>query len=162
MNIAKCIATFGGCGLSPKAPGTVGSLAALVVALPLLKKPRILATSALVAGVVGLWASKKAGDGEDHNWIVIDEIAGMWISLLACAPLSTDARVGRWGKMKWPLLAFGLFRLFDIQKPGPVGVLDRRHDAIGIMGDDIVAGVMAAGCIHFLRTVGKTVKLHEG
>ncbi|WP_406238307.1 phosphatidylglycerophosphatase A [Acetobacter orientalis] len=147
MNLARFIATFGGAGLAPKAPGTVGSLAALVVGLPLVCRPKALAAAAGVATVAGLWAAHKAGDGEDHSWIVIDEVAGMWISLLACAPLESKPRVGFF----WPLIAFGLFRLFDITKPGPVGMLDRKHNAIGIMGDDIVAGFMAAGCIKLLR-----------
>lgn len=147
MNLARFVATFGGAGLAPKAPGTVGSLAALVVGLPLVRRPKALAAAAGVATLAGLWAAHKAGDGEDHSWIVIDEVAGMWISLLACAPLESKQRVGFF----WPLIAFGLFRLFDITKPGPVGMLDRKHNAIGIMGDDIVAGFMAAGCIKLLR-----------
>ncbi|MFT8474890.1 MAG: phosphatidylglycerophosphatase A [Acetobacter orientalis] len=147
MNLVRFVATFGGVGLAPKAPGTVGSLAALVVGLPLVRRPKALAAAAGVATVAGLWAAHKAGDGEDHSWIVIDEVAGMWISLLACAPLESKQRVGFF----WPLIAFGLFRLFDITKPGPVGMLDRKHNAIGIMGDDIVAGFMAAGCIKLLR-----------
>ncbi|MFT8443771.1 MAG: phosphatidylglycerophosphatase A [Acetobacter orientalis] len=147
MNLVRFVATFGGVGLAPKAPGTVGSLAALVVGLPLVRRPKALAAAAGVATVAGLWAAHKAGDGEDHSWIVIDEVAGMWISLLACAPLESKPRVGFF----WPLIAFGLFRLFDITKPGPVGMLDRKHNAIGIMGDDIVAGFMAAGCIKLLR-----------
>ncbi|MCP1222221.1 phosphatidylglycerophosphatase A [Acetobacter orientalis] len=147
MNLVRFVATFGGAGLVPKAPGTVGSLAALVVGLPLVRRPKALAAAAGVATVAGLWAAHKAGDGEDHSWIVIDEVAGMWISLLACAPLESKPRVGFF----WPLIAFGLFRLFDITKPGPVGMLDRKHNTIGIMGDDIVAGFMAAGCIKLLR-----------
>lgn len=147
MTLARFIATFGGCGLAPKAPGTVGSLAALVVGLPLLKRPKSLLVSAVAASVIGVWASKQAGDGEDHSWIVIDEVAGMWISLLACLPTQKDAKPS----FVWPLIAFGLFRLFDIKKPGPVGMLDRRHDAVGIMGDDVVAGLMAAGCVTLLR-----------
>lgn len=147
MNLARFVATFGGAGLAPKAPGTVGSLAALVVGLPLVRRPKALAAAASVATLAGLWAAHKAGDGEDHSWIVIDEVAGMWISLLACAPLESKQRAGFF----WPLIAFGLFRLFDITKPGPVGMLDRKHNAIGIMGDDIVAGFMAAGCIKLLR-----------
>jgi phosphatidylglycerophosphatase A len=50
-------------------------------------------------------------------------------------------------------VAFGLFRLFDITKPGPVGRLDKRHDAVGIMGDDIVAGLMAAACVKAIRAL---------
>lgn len=147
MNIARLIATFGGCGLAPKAPGTVGSLAALIVGIPLVRKPKNLLVATGLATMAGVWAAKKAGDGEDHSWIVIDEVAGMWISLLACVPSKPEKKV----EFFWPIAAFGLFRLFDITKPGPVGMLDRRHDAVGIMGDDIVAGFMAASCIRIMK-----------
>lgn len=169
MTPARFIATFGGCGLSPRAPGTVGSFAALVLGIPMLKRPRLLASSAVVASVVGWWAANRAGDGEDHGWIVIDEVAGMWLALLGCLPADDKEAAAQPAEASpasghaWflPLLAFGLFRLFDITKPGPVGTLDRRHDAVGIMGDDIVAGVMAAACVKafralpYLRTVRK-------
>ena len=155
MKISRFIATFAGCGLSPKAPGTVGSLAALVVALPFINRPRALATGAVVASVAGWWAADRAGEGEDHSWIVIDEVAGMWISLLACAASCPKDNARKDDTLIWSLVAFALFRLFDIKKPGPVGVLDRRHDALGIMGDDIVAGAMTAGCIKTLRRLGK-------
>lgn len=161
MTPARFIATFGGCGLSPRAPGTVGSFAALVLGIPMLKRPRLLASSAVVASVVGWWAANRAGDGEDHGWIVIDEVAGMWLALLGCLPADDKEAAAQPAEASpasghaWflPLLAFGLFRLFDITKPGPVGTLDRRHDAVGIMGDDIVAGVMAAACVKAFRTL---------
>ena len=70
MTLARFIATFGGCGLSPRAPGTVGSFAALVFGIPMLQRPRLLASSALVARLVGWWAASRAGDGEDPRWIV--------------------------------------------------------------------------------------------
>lgn len=161
MTPARFIATFGGCGLSPRAPGTVGSFAALVLGIPMLKRPRLLASSAVAASVVGWWAANRAGDGEDHGWIVIDEVAGMWLALLGCLPADDKKATAQPAEPSpasghaWflPLLAFGLFRLFDITKPGPVGTLDRRHDAVGIMGDDIVAGVMAAACVKAFRTL---------
>lgn len=163
MKISRVIATFGGCGLSPKAPGTVASLAALLVALPFMRRKRVLATGAVVASVAGWWAADQAGDGEDHGWIVIDEVAGMWISLLACtASKPTEDTSSQESPFIWSLVAFALFRLFDIRKPGPVGVLDRRHDALGIMGDDIVAGIMAAGCIKTFRWLGRALKPAKG
>lgn len=152
MDMARLIATFGGCGLSPRAPGTVGSLAALVVGLPLLKRPRLLVAGIAVVTVVGWWATKRSGKGEDHSWIVIDEVAGMWIALLACLPKTEEQAREKWFWM-YPLLSFAFFRLFDITKPGPVGALDKRHDATGVMGDDVVAGAMAALCVKGVRTV---------
>lgn len=167
MTLARFVATFGGCGLSPRAPGTVGSFAALVLGVPMLKRPRLLASSAIAASLVGWWAANRAGDGEDHGWIVIDEVAGMWLALLGCLPagennsspsseaLSDTKEALPVSRRSWllPLVAFGLFRLFDITKPGPVGRLDKRHDAVGIMGDDIVAGLMAAACVKAIRAL---------
>ncbi|MFT8781592.1 phosphatidylglycerophosphatase A [Acetobacter syzygii] len=155
MTPARLIATFGGCGLSPRAPGTVGSLAALLVGLPLLKRPRALLGAAITATCVGWWATTRAGDGEDHNWIVIDEVAGMWIALLACLPEQESGNMQPSGaaayRVLWPIVAFGLFRIFDIAKPGPIGTLDKRHDALGVMGDDVLAGAASAGCVLTLR-----------
>ncbi|MCE2564033.1 phosphatidylglycerophosphatase A [Komagataeibacter sp. FNDCF1] len=148
---ARLIATFGGCGLAPRAPGTVGSLAALVVGVPLLGHWIWMAVAILLCTGVGYQATAAASDGEDHSWIVIDEVAGMWLAMLPLAPLPLSGL--RWADGLWLLLAFVLFRLFDITKPGPVGWFDRRHDAIGIMGDDIVAGLLAAAIltgIHYL------------
>ncbi|MFT9417103.1 phosphatidylglycerophosphatase A [Acetobacter sp.] len=155
MTPARLIATFGGCGLSPRAPGTVGSFAALLVGLPLLKRPRTLACAAVAATVVGWWATARAGKGEDHSWIVIDEVAGMWIALLACLPDSDQSEEATRAthQLLWPIVAFGLFRVFDITKPGPIGTLDRRHDALGVMGDDVLAGFASAGCVRALRKV---------
>ena len=153
MTPARLIATFGGCGLSPRAPGTVGSLAALLLGLPMLKRPRMLLCAAAAATVVGWWATARAGEGEDHSWIVIDEVAGMWIALLACLPDGNESEVSAKAsyQLLWPIVAFGLFRVFDITKPGPIGTLDRRHDALGVMGDDVLAGIASAGCVQALR-----------
>lgn len=153
MTPARLIATFGGCGLAPRAPGTVGSFAALVVGVPLLRRPRALLCAAVAATVMGWWATTRAGDGEDHSWIVIDEVAGMWIALLACLPQSHKNAPCPQAthRLLWPIVAFGLFRLFDITKPGPIGTLDKRHDALGVMGDDVLAGVASAGCVLMLR-----------
>uniref|UniRef100_UPI0025D95FA8 phosphatidylglycerophosphatase A family protein n=1 Tax=Roseobacter sp. TaxID=1907202 RepID=UPI0025D95FA8 len=75
---------------------------------------------------------------------VIDELVGQWIALL---PLSYAAwSMGISMLVMWPgwIAAFALFRLFDIWKPGPVGWADRRGDALGVMLDDVIAGVFAA------------------
>jgi phosphatidylglycerophosphatase A len=153
MTPARLIASFGGCGFSPVAPGTVGSLAALVCGLGLLPHPQIMAGAIVLCGVIGYAATARVSGGEDYGWIVIDEVAGMWITMfpLSVGPLPVDPwtldRIG----VLWLLLAFALFRLFDITKPGPVGWFDRRHDALGIMGDDIVAGILAAAILTAAR-----------
>ena len=137
-----------GSGLSPIAPGTAGSVAALVPGILLLWA----GVPYLLAGIVfciaiGTWACEQAGKRlgvHDHGAIVIDEFAGMWIALLAASlsPLSLVA-------------AFALFRVFDILKPPPIGWLDRHiHGGAGVMVDDLVAGVFAAGCLWALRWAG--------
>ncbi|HET8898830.1 MAG TPA: phosphatidylglycerophosphatase A [Rhodanobacteraceae bacterium] len=129
-----------GAGLSPWAPGTVGSLAALLpwLALRQLPWPGYLAVLVL-AFVLGVWACGKAGKAigvADHGAYVWDEFVGQWLALLPCLWLP-----GWW----WVALSFGLFRLFDILKPGPVGWADRAcHGGFGVMLDDALAGLMAA------------------
>jgi phosphatidylglycerophosphatase A len=149
MTPARLIATFFGAGLMRPAPGTWGSLAALPVAwaVHVLGGPWALALGALLAFGIGWWATQveTAGrDDPDPSEIVIDEVAGMWIALL---PVSFGA-AGRGVDVLalWPgiVAAFVLFRLFDIWKPGPVGWADRRHDPLGVMLDDVIAGVFAA------------------
>lgn len=162
MTPARFLATFGGCGLAPRAPGTVGSLAALLLGLPLLKRPRMLVGAIGCATLAGWWAADRAGEGEDHSWIVIDEVAGMWVSLLACLPENAEDPASVKKSVGFSLLAFALFRLFDIRKPGPVGYLDRKHGATGIMGDDLVAGAMAAACIGAGRLVARHIRPSRG
>lgn len=142
------IATFFWVGYLKPAPGTWGSLAALpfVWILHVLGGPWLLAAATLATCIVGLWAIRGVlvdHESEDPSEIVIDEVVGMWIAML---PVS----VGAW----WagaPLLAlypgwiaaFLLFRLFDIWKPWLVGRADRRGDALGVMLDDVWAGIFA-------------------
>ncbi|GBQ31855.1 phosphatidylglycerophosphatase A [Gluconacetobacter sacchari] len=153
MTPARLVASFGGCGFSPVAPGTVGSLAALVCGLLFLPHPLVLGAAILLCCVAGYAATLKVSGGEDYQWIVIDEVAGMWIAMapLAFGPHPVDPSRPDRIDVLWLLLAFALFRLFDITKPGPVGWFDRRHDAAGIMGDDIVAGLIAAAIMTAAR-----------
>jgi phosphatidylglycerophosphatase A len=131
-----------GSGLSPRAPGTAGTLAALPLYLALAQLP-LWAYSAIVllAALAGIWLcerSSRALDVHDHPGIVWDEFVGLWIALWAVPvePL-------------WVVLGFLAFRFFDIAKPWPVGWLDKNtRGGFGIMIDDIVAGVMACICVH--------------
>ncbi len=138
MKFARLLASGFGSGFFPVAPGTAGSLVALgmgAAALALWPTGWLLAVLALVAALVGWWAIGASGEAaNDPGWVVIDEFAGQF---LAMAPLAAPSPAGL-------LLAFVLFRLFDIWKPGPIGWADRRKTAAGVMGDDVIAGAFAA------------------
>ena len=133
------IATWFGSGLMAGAPGTWGSLAALPFAALLVVHggPLALALATVVAFVLGIWASgryARASRESDPGNVVIDEVAGQWLALL---PAALDWRVY--------LIGFLAFRLFDIAKLWPANWLDRRvKGALGIMVDDIAAGLYAA------------------
>ncbi|WP_371153940.1 phosphatidylglycerophosphatase A [Jannaschia sp. 2305UL9-9] len=148
MKAARLIATVGGVGNLRPAPGTWGSLAALPLGWLVMQGGPILFTLATLAVLpLGLWATKgvTAGSGDhDPSEVVIDEVLGQWIALLPLAWGAANAGVPV--ERLWPgwIAAFVLFRLFDIWKPGPVGWMDRRSDALGVMLDDAVAGVLAA------------------
>lgn len=149
MSPAQIVGTVCGLGYMRPAPGTWGSLAALPLALVLHQAggfPLVAAaTVAIVAG--GLWATAvmTAGSGDhDPSEIVIDEVAGQMIALWAISgPAWAHGLVIT---QLWPgwIAAFVLFRLFDIAKPGPVGWADRRGDPLGVMLDDVIAGMLAA------------------
>lgn len=140
----RMIASFGGCGFAPSAPGTVGSLAAMPFGYALLQSPPLLVIGILAVSVVGWVATQRASGGADHGWIVIDEVAGIWITLLGLVALPGLRGPHGWAMVMFLLLAFGLFRLLDISKPGLIGRIDRRHDAFGVMGDDMLAGLVGA------------------
>jgi phosphatidylglycerophosphatase A len=140
-----------GSGFFPVAPGTAGSVVGVAIGVALLAwSPWLLAGGAAVAAVGGTaciraatgmgWLGSEKGDHDDPGWIVIDEIAGQMIALLALP------RPGWMGVA----LAFALFRLFDIWKPGPVGWADRRGGAVGVMADDVLAGLAAGAVVYVL------------
>lgn len=134
-----------GSGLSPVAPGTMGSLAALPLwffALRELPWPWYFC-AVLVAFVLGVWACAwvvRTLRIEDPGFVVWDEFVGQWIAL---APLLWIAHAG-W----WLLAGFVLFRFFDITKPWPVSWADRSVEGgFGVMLDDVVAGIYAAAVL---------------
>lgn len=146
-----------GSGLAPVAQGTFGSLAALLPWLLLRELSLPLYLAVLLLGfVVGVWACNVAGRAvgvDDHRSLVWDEFIGQWIALI---PLLIPALLPAGGASWWMLLAgFALFRLFDVWKPWPIRWLDRHlKGGMGVMVDDVVAGVFAAlvlGCL--LRVV---------
>jgi len=136
-----------GAGLSPVAPGTVGSLVGLGLALAI--RPlglAALAGAALLATVVGVricGESARRLGVHDHPAIVWDEIAGMLIAMLA-APAEW------WG----PPAAFALFRAFDIVKPWPIREIDHGlRGGAGIILDDVLAGILAALGLVIVRSI---------
>ncbi len=147
---AWAVATVGGVGLLKPGPGTWGSLAAVLwwLAAVVALHPSAAALGAgtllasLVAGAIGIPAGTivaRESGGTDPQQVVIDEVAGQWLAL--AAPAFT-------GRADWrhALLAFGLFRLFDITKPPPARHLEKLHGGLGILLDDIAAGVFACAC----------------
>ena len=131
-----------GSGLITPAPGTWGTLAGLIVFLPVLLLSEWAAWGLLLLGMLaGSWICQKSADAigvHDHGGIVWDEFIGIWIVLIML-PEQT------W---QWWLAAFVAFRFFDIVKPWPIKWIDAKVEGgFGIMMDDVVAAIMAAGVI---------------
>jgi phosphatidylglycerophosphatase A len=127
-----------GAGYSPLAPGTAGSVLGLLIGVVVWRVSLIALLGAVIAVAAGGYFAIRAVTGADEadadpGWIVIDEVAGQMLSLAALT------------RLDWRLvaLAFALFRLFDVAKPGPVGWADRKGGALGIMLDDLIAGLCA-------------------
>ena len=146
--MSKLIATFGLVGMIPFAPGTFGSLAALPFgwAFAVWTGPVGLLCAAIVVFFAGLWATgvETAGAANhDPSEIVIDEVAGQFLSLL---PMAFGAVLT--GSVGATMVAgFILFRLFDILKPFPVSWADNMNSPMGVMLDDVLAGLLAALCL---------------
>lgn len=146
LNLANpwhLLATGFGSGLSPVVPGTMGSLAAipfwyLLDLLPV----EIYSLLVLLAISIGVWLCHQTAKDmgvHDHGSIVWDEFIGMWITLIAVPDNS-------W---QWVLAGLVIFRIFDIWKPWPVRWFDRNvHGGMGIIVDDIVAGIISAMLIY--------------
>lgn len=126
-----------GTGLMPKAPGTWGTLpgVALFLLLAHLSVPVYITLTALLF-VLGIWVCGRVGKElgvHDHGSIVWDEVVGYLITMTAVP-----------ADWPWVIAGFALFRLFDILKPWPIGWVDRRvTGGLGVMLDDVLAGVMA-------------------
>lgn len=134
-----------GTGLAPRAPGTVGTLVAVPLYYCMVDFGLPLYSALVLAGALfGVWlcgaASRQLG-GHDHPGIVWDEFVGYWVTMWA---LPTEGA--------WVVAGFIVFRVFDIVKPWPVWLVDRRvGGGAGIMLDDIIAGVMACLTLHIAR-----------
>lgn len=165
--MSRAVASFFGVGLLRPAPGTWGSLAALILGFAVLEVAGpwglLAATAAAIAAafwsISALVRELGAPGHHDPSWVVIDEVAGQWIALLPVgfgAALSNAAPADLWPG--W-VAAFLLFRLFDVWKPGPVGWADRRPGAAGVVLDDLIAGLMAALGVMVLAAVAHGVPM---
>ncbi|WP_428267462.1 phosphatidylglycerophosphatase A family protein [Haliangium sp.] len=155
-SFAKFLATAGGAGYAPVAPGTFGT----AVAVPLVWLTggwswwAFLVLTAAVT-VVGVWAAERA----DRSWgthdsgrIVIDEVAGYMVTMMAVA------------RADWLLLGLGfaVFRVLDITKPPPVRAIDRKlGGGLGVVLDDVAAGVLGCAVMWALVETGAVAGLHE-
>ncbi|XOV77355.1 MAG: phosphatidylglycerophosphatase A [Aestuariibacter sp.] len=134
-----------GSGLSPFMPGTAGSIAAIPLVLSYLWLPVAgQLVVALIATLIGIQICDRTSRDmqvHDHSAIVWDEVAGMLLTFIAI-PLTLSNLV----------LGFLLFRIFDIWKPWPISFLDKNlHGGLGIMLDDVVAGLFALAGLHALQ-----------
>jgi phosphatidylglycerophosphatase A len=141
LKTARLIATWFGCGYSPKAPGTVGSVAALGIGIALHEFAGFsqwqFAALAVLMLIPAVWAAGAVADAsgvKDPQFVVIDEVIGQWITLAGAVSYN-------W---KSYLAALALFRLFDIFKPPPVRQLEALPGGWGINFDDVMAGVYGA------------------
>jgi len=139
--LAVAIATWFGCGYFPVAPGTAGSLAAIGIAYLLAEtarwRPLHFALLALLALPVGIWSAGVTASqtkSKDPGIVVVDEVLGQWITLAGALSLNWKS---------W-LAALCLFRLFDIWKPPPVRRLEALPSGVGIVADDVMAGIYGA------------------
>ncbi len=139
--VSSAISTWFGCGYSPAAPGTVGAAAAIGVAILIEHfagwNPLWFGALALVVSLPAMWAAgetARQSNVEDPQFVVVDEVVGQWLAL-------AGARALNW--RSW-LAAFLLFRLFDIWKPVPVRQFEALPGGVGIVADDLMAGLYAA------------------
>lgn len=133
--LATWIATWFGAGYVPKGPGTAGSLAALLCAAPV---PQHIVWLAALSIPPAIWAAHVhavSRNSKDPQEVVVDEVSGQWIALAGATQLDSLA--------PW-IIAFALFRVFDIWKPFPVRQFEKLPGGVGIVMDDVMAGVYAA------------------
>lgn len=145
--IYEAICTAGFLGKVPRAPGTAGTLAGVAIYLAC-PHPAVIGGVALLLALVGVgltpWAQRRFGR-EDPPEVVIDEVAGYLLSVIVLVEgLSPLVTAG---------LGFSLFRFFDIVKPPPVGWVDRSKCRWALVGDDLVAGLLASLCLNGIALV---------
>jgi phosphatidylglycerophosphatase A len=148
--IAVAIATAGGAGFAPKAPGTAGSVVGVIIYLLLDRGggSAYYPHAIIFFFIIGIWASTRVEHlwGHDAQRIVIDEVVGQMITFgMAAGRYSLSAL--------YVVLGFGLFRLFDITKPFPIRRLERLKGGLGVIMDDVGAGLYALAVLTLARYV---------
>lgn len=143
VGVARFVALFAGSGLSPIMPGTAGSLAACIV-IYAFRSQSVLFWSVIsvLTFIVGVWSARRVSEVlqvEDPSEVVIDEVVGMFLALMAI-PFSI-------GNL---FLGFILFRVFDILKPWPIKKLEQYPNGYGVMLDDVLAGIFANICLRII------------
>jgi phosphatidylglycerophosphatase A len=140
------LATLGPIGRLRPAPGTWGSAAGVITGIGILSIGPFLLEAAIIIvsllGVVAANAYERVSGKKDASDVIIDEVAGQWIVLLVIPmePL-------------WIIAAFLVFRFLDITKIGPIGMAEKWPGGIGVMADDIIAGVIGAAGLWGLQLV---------
>ena len=145
IHLAEWLATVGKIGRIPGAPGTWGSLTAVLVWLILPAFIIVLPIFLIMIIIITVIGVRTSTIIEDHyqqndpDYIVIDEWVGQWVALCALPQTWTAG-----------LVAFVLFRIFDIAKPWPINKLQKLSKGWGVMADDLAAGLFAVGISHFI------------
>ena len=158
MTIQKLFLTFFGAGLSPKAPGTIGTLASLPVGIFVLyyfgmQTLFMLTLTITIIGIFEINKYEKVTGIHDHQQIVIDEAAGMWLSLMI-AHSTAITMTYPYAELLAIIFSFAAFRLFDIWKPSTIGWIDRElKGGMGVMLDDVLAGI-AGGLLSVVILMG--------
>ena len=158
MTLQKIFLTFGGAGLAPKEPATVGTLASLPVGVAILfyfgMKTLFMLTLAIT--VMGIFEINKYGkktEIQDQPHIVIDKAAGMWLSLMI-AVSTAETMSYPYAEALAVLFSFAVFRLFVIWKPSTIGWINREiKGGLGVMMDDVLAGI-AGGLLTVVILMG--------
>ena len=146
--------SFLGSGYAPKAPGTVGTLASIPFGLIViyylgLESLFMLTLAITIIGVVEVNKYESENNSHDESWIVIDETAGIWLTMVISLYSLLHYHIP-YGEVIAVVGSFIFFRLFDILKPSTIGWIDRNlKGGLGVMGDDILAG-FAAGFLNIL------------
>ena len=136
------LASLGGIGLIPFAPGTFGSIFAWIAFILISHFVNMLILTIVII-ILSIWICEKVSKDlfeKDHKSIVIDELVGMWVALLPVIYFASSQNE----RIAYAILALVFFRFFDILKPFPVSYFDQKYkNGFGIVFDDIIAGILA-------------------